>query len=472
MAESLLARVYPKTLKAVETYHTETTVSLIPEKENKSESEGKIEIITPYEGGAYFRPYAISDIERQRKQKKWQRGDKIKIGHLYIEDVKGNVEFASPLPRHPAINAEDVIPVNISLLGTRRELTADKKSSNWTVAYTPKIPKNPLVQIDAEVWDEDALTENMAHRKGNDRRRDDIAIAKQMRVKMDIRQTLKVRLYVTIDVPRSQSHDKPLVIEEMQLDWPIATAYKLVDLAVGDEKKVVFYDPTEQGVIRWHDVEMAYQGEPDGMGGVWRFSAEPITLTISTPGEIYMHEKLTGKFSVKVPYLLSGLRLAFFNAIGYMEEVDQHSLVKSAFTVDIKRFFEMRTYSPRQQLHFQNVLVEEARVDDVKSLLADLGLDFKQPIELNTPNQYLLHATKRHLASKLEVWILMMGTHHTTFREDSIQGDVVYTSPLTAGHTTFVICCEASFDSRYLTWLISKIHMKLKERFRHVSTVG
>ena len=85
---------------------------------------------------------------------------------------------------------------------------------------------------------------------------------------------------------------------------------------------------------------------------------------------------LDGQVKVAVNRLLSGLDARLYDATGKLRghpRVARQSLVTTKFELTLDDAFARRTLSPHQQLHFDEVIPAETRIDDIMMALKNLG---------------------------------------------------------------------------------------------------
>jgi hypothetical protein len=84
---------------------------------------------------------------------------------------------------------------------------------------------------------------------------------------------------------------------------------------------------------------------------------------------------------------------------------------------------------------------------------------------------YGLVAYKTEGKDEMKLWIYARGTVSATDRETIIPGGKTYKTTITSGNMELDMHAEMSGDVRKLTGVMNAIHISLKERFRHVSTI-
>lgn len=265
------------------------------------------------------------------------------------------------------------------------------------------------------------------------------------------------------------------------------------------------------------------------------YKSQQMWLMVEEPAEFFDTNFLEGSFKVTMPMLLSGMHLekskwaeGLTTRLGvrrsnaeWEPDISQKSDITVGFKANILELFQQRKYSPFQMIYFPDLVLNDRRIADILNLLNDLHFRFlnysdKLPqlsVELNGENgangaanghalngnsangnpqnghhyythngaaqngveetvkKHLIYAEREEGAGKLQLWFVLEGESAKSTREKSILGDHTFKTDYFSGNTSVYIRGQLSGDSDRVIDVISDIHTKLKERFRHVSTV-
>jgi hypothetical protein len=209
-------------------------------------------------------------------------------------------------------------------------------------------------------------------------------------------------------------------------------------------------------------------------------------LTIEQPGELYPEsqteaqddegvfggEILMGEVEVEIPgYLLSGMEARLYDGTGRLVEGPPlHRLTRLVvqFRLILDDIFSRRVLSPRQHLHFDQVIPHEMRVLDVLTALADRGFRIIEKLPKEPNENTLVHfiKAKRPTGSDtLMLWLVMDGKRSTTRRETQIPGGQRYTSIFESGELIVHMVGQLPGKSRALTEEMNALQQALRERF-------
>jgi hypothetical protein len=127
-------------------------------------------------------------------------------------------------------------------------------------------------------------------------------------------------------------------------------------------------DPTEDDAA---DADEADLGDND----VWRLCSNKMQLYIEQPGQLRSESLLRGQMEVEVESeLLSGLDARLFDALGHRQARGTLSLQTTLtvdFSVVLEDEFNRRFMSATHTLHFDEVVPDNARIDDINAALRE-----------------------------------------------------------------------------------------------------
>lgn len=212
--------------------------------------------------------------------------------------------------------------------------------------------------------------------------------------------------------------------------------------------------------------------ETDESEAAIRTYASPVmSLLVQQPGEIYREEKLKARVDVRIPRLLSGMTARLYDGTGqrskdYAPEV--MSEVSTTIEMTLGDAFADRVVSTSQHLHFDEVLLNSARVGDIKNALTADGFEhyFERQVSQD-PDVRMLFYRRREGADILEVGYLLEGTRYTTQRETVVGGET-FTTSLDSGDLKVHSYGTLRRSSREITRAMNRLHQVLRTQFTHV----
>jgi hypothetical protein len=213
-------------------------------------------------------------------------------------------------------------------------------------------------------------------------------------------------------------------------------------------------------------------GERDEQGAVIRTYASPtMSLLIQQPGELYQEKELKATVDVWIPRLLSGMSARLYGGTGrhakeYTPEVA--SEVSTQIRVILGDAFADRIVSTSQHLHFDEVTLDSARIEDIKNALVADGFEhYHERLVSSDPEIRLLFYRRREGADHLQLGYLLEGTQYTTERETVIGGET-FTTSLQSGDLRVYSYGTMRRSSREITRAMNRLHQVLRTQFAHV----
>jgi len=262
----------------------------------------------------------------------------------------------------------------------------------------------------------------------------------------------------------------PPVITYACIEWPHMDYRK---------RQGIRHDP-ENRVLEWVDKEVMQQTSHDAF-------ETTLAVQITHPIELYQMGHIKGQIRVQFEgQIFSGLDVAYFDATGQQcphGNERKPEMVKSttvAINLDIvpNAIFERRPFYPYRRLEFEGVKPDPDRLNDIISLLADLGLEdidaqsffyFGHPVTLEeaiSRGGALItgHSHKRNLKVQLRV----KGSPQTIRRQRK-NGKRIDRMQVPAGQLQITLRGETKGESPLeLSRLLNQIQHLLKERFSFV----
>lgn len=481
--KSIFARVTPQKIKLSELYKYEADISANPYTRHEGTPSGCIEMVIPYDGEKYFTIQAFRDIEHQMTNAWDQNHLEARIGYIgYINHAKTDLEKLLDLNFHHNVIPLD-IPVRGEGLNDSDSLWDDCHACKFTQSYKPDWPDTTPLQIRVNIFDEDIISELQVgevldNLQDNRVKQMVDSIAQQVGFKRSLIFSFDLILALP-GIIGSSNDGEPPILTQMAIEWPVATSHRLVHLMIeeseGDKNVPITYDPTK-GVIEWGDIPFLSPLEKSQGTNLYTYRTPSMMMIVEQPGELYQQEFLKGEIKIEIPRLFSGLQVACFGSEGSKSQI--HTISKTTIstdlTISLEDCFERKTFSPYQHLQFEGVILNEMRVNDIKTLLEDQGFESNSR-QLNSSDQgterFIVFGAKTVEMETLSLWMLIEGTRSKTTRQKKIPGGQTFTTDVVTGHMTIYMRGELQGNSANLTHVMNKIQKHLKERFRHVSTI-
>ena len=260
--------------------------------------------------------------------------------------------------------------------------------------------------------------------------------------------------------------------------------FELVD-ETSQETGILFYenDPEhltyelECGVIKWGNIgfdELPEKpGDPKGSKSLVCY----LELTVDRPGELYGLGQLEGQLQITLPALLSGLGIDYFGADGKKaipQDAKMSSVLAADFVLNVEDRFFQKTFAPYQCIQFDGVVLDDMRIENIQTLLRDLGFRGIEKDNLsdqkagNETTRWFINAKQRKGLASLELTLLAEGTKIVTHRQKGVAGGPIYTTDVETGHTTIHLYGQQRGENKDLQAIMQQVRKQLKQQFRHV----
>lgn len=173
-----------------------------------------------------------------------------------------------------------------------------------------------------------------------------------------------------------------LIKERCKLSYPVIEAWPSIHYAnvrgprlEAREQQGARFDQ-EDGVLKWTQVI------PFEMDVEARAYLTSLSFLVNRPVELYRQPDLSGRVQVILnDRALSGLNVAYFNALGGSTRVpvEKKSQIWIRFDhITLRQVFRRREFRARRSLQFEGIKPDYNRLEDIKGMLADLGLEHIQ----------------------------------------------------------------------------------------------
>ena len=462
-AGSVFVRARLKRARIREWYSYFQEISENAVRKMEKDPEGRIDLELPYDGDRYFSRQARGDI-RHARDLGAAPGTEALVGHLVLTGFEhANLDGLLDLgPIHGSV------PIRVPIAGLpdpgdADPLIADRCACVLSHDYQPgtRHLKVLPVDVDAKLHDPDD-----AHFRPPKTESDFAGRRLQMLRQVGFLPELQLQMTVRLDVPRELADGARAKIRQVFISWPTHTSLQSLHLRVDGKTHPLRYNPKREG-LEWSDVTMICGRDP-GAGEIRSFSSPEMVLTIPQPGELYQQPSLDGQVKVTVNRLLSGMDARLFDATGASRGrsgVMRQSLITTNFRLILDDAFARRILSPHQQLHFDEVIPAETRIDDIKMALKNLGFKVADPWPDHGPEKRWLWASRAEGPEKLELVLYAEGKQHTSKRQRRVPGGITYHTKLDSGELRIYVYGKLSGNSGPVVQEMNALREALRERF-------
>jgi hypothetical protein len=458
-----------KSAKIKERYFYHQEISLNDSYELRQRPSGEIKLVLPYDGDQYFTRQASDDVARARRHGA-DRDDAL-VGFLALSGYE-NTDLGSVLKldeNHGSYPIEMRLP---AAQGPNEAdpLLADKSSCVTTIEYAPQdaLRRAFPVQLDIKVDDPDNadIPWPPPHISGG--------LNSNIMRQVDFLPGLSLIVNVRLAMPRKLADGARATVKEVFIGWPTRTSLSSLRLKVADKAQPFWYNPerADGGGLEWRDVPMSAGPEPGG-GEVNYFHSAPMTLFISKPGDLYYQETLSGQVDVTVNRLLSRADARLFDATGRLcrrPACELESAISTTFSLTLDDAFTRRLRTPYQQMHFDEVILTSARVDDISTALRNRGFTVAAaPDRGSQPDgeapSWWLKADRAQGPDKLTLLIYAAGKRYRTRRQRSVEGGIGYQTMIESGDLQLYVYGFLHGDSKTVVREMNALRRALRERF-------
>jgi hypothetical protein len=512
VSETLYARAAPEKVEITEEYSVTQEISTNPLWE-PGPSEGRVEIVVPYDGRAYFTREAADDVKKGIQT--GHREGVAVIGQLLLSDYARTGDLRSVMRLH---RNSGVIPIEVTVPSDAEgldQLTSDRQACLISYDYRPEDPEVRPIQLNVELRDPDTLTLEVVDILAQSGEIDLPAAIRWLRKSVGFTGGLELNMSVQLDIPvKPQGKRLTPRIALMSVDWPAITSLSSTTLELNhmasedenrDDRHPVRYNPVLRR-LEWEDIPMPEEESPDedddadDSARARLFKSVDMRLMIGHPGELFgasasiQDQMLKLHAEVEIPdYLLSGLEAQLFDATGDWQrrprpdargDLDRPSerypwepklttrvCIDTEYRMD--DMFAKRTFKPYQQFMFDDVIPEESRITDIITVLRNAKFEIYHPNAWAIPDafQWLLQATRRQGPDTLTLLIAVEGEKFKMERTQ-IMGDqrIKVSRDKESGRITLSILGTVPREHGGLGSEINRLHQALRDRFRFLQT--
>lgn len=433
--------------------------------------EGHIRLVLPYDGHRYFSRQARRDIAHAHHLGA-DPGTEALVGHLVLTDFE-HANLDSLVDQGPTRGS---VPIRVPIAGLPGAgepdpLVADSRNCVVSHEYKPDTRhlKVDPVDVDAQLNDPDdtqlddlGTAPFLFSSVDSDRDSERLRIMRQVGFLRQLRLHLTVRL----DVPRTLAAEAKATVRQVFISWPTHTSLHSLNLLVDGESNRVRYNPEREG-LEWSDIPMAPEADSDA-GEICTFRSPAMDLVIPQPGELYQQVSLDGEVKVAVDRLLSGMDARLYDATGTLAgypRLARESLVTTNFRLILGDAFARRTLSSHQQLHFDEVIPAETRIDDIKMALKNLGFKVADPWPEHGPGRRWLSAERTEGPDTLGLVLYVEGKQHKSRRQRRVPGGMTYRTDLDSGELRIYVYGWLAGNSCPVVHEVNALREALHERF-------
>ena len=446
-----------------ELYYYRQEISLNPSRSVRRDPVGHVEFVLPLDGEKYFTRQAYGDAIRAYGHGADRDADAI-VGFLGLTGHE-KTDLSSVL----GLEERHAFPIRAPLPQAADPhqadpLLADRSACVISHAYRP----TQAVQVDVFIDIDDPDTSEIPLRPAN--ANDRTSIMRQI----DFKPGLSLTVTVQLVVPGGLMDDAIPKVTGVFVGWPTRTSLQSLQLQIAGASHPFRYNPERAGGggLEWRDVPMTAEQTPDG-GDHRVFRSPPMILSIPRPGELYRQETLSGEVELTVDRLLSGTSARLFDSRGMMcqPSLETRSVVATEFSVLLEDAFARRTLSPSQQMHFDEVIPDEMRLDDIMTVLRirgfeveDLRLPGTTPPDADSMRRWL-GARRAHGPYSMSILLYVEGTRYQTRRERQVPGGMKYETSVDSGELRIYAIGWLPRDSEPIVREMNALRQDLHERF-------
>jgi len=470
-------RARPKTVLVEEKYEVRQEVSRNPDIALESGASGIIKIEVPYDGHHHVTRAALDDARRWSKQHPDPPTETVGgIGHLVmtghtdtdLAEVTGQSGRTVALPL--------LIPIKSAELRSDTALIADRFTLRHEVGYrpAPHRPKVVPVKLEIDVTDPGTISGRQIHSDGNAISSSQQLIAFQRYLELSI----TVQVYVAGRKNWNPPHHP--VVRRMRLVPPagLSLALSAVEVTYNDEPCLVQQDVTGTG-LQWFDITTTLHRVPKEDSS-WYYHTPQMLVRIYQPGELFSAREMVVYAEVETEgVLLSGTDVRLFDARGRQtrgprDPLVVRSRVEAETTVVLDDAFAKRVFEPQLTFHFDEVIPDSVRIEDIRLALRDLQFAVKaEPVAETRVGKAptviaSLTATRGDPDDALWLWLVVLGRIQRTQRRSQHPGGRRFTSKLDSGDLTLVVFGDVPRDSRKLVHDVNALQVGLRDQFRRV----
>jgi hypothetical protein len=461
-ADRIYARARLESAKIEEKYFFRQFIGQNGWAERRDDPIGKIELELPYDGDKYLTRQAFADIERGRAQ----HSTSARVGYLTLTGYQDtDLDSVLDLARSYGSTPIDLPLGPAAAKGGGDELVADRTVCRMSCTYKPAMRLRDMYPLEIVLRLHDPDTAGFTHRTEPE---DSDAERSRIMQHVGFRPELLLEVIVRLHVPRDLAQQAKVGVSHVRVEWPTHTSLGLLAVTADGERCRLRYNP-ELESLEWFDIPMAAE-QHGGSGDFVTFASPSMELSIPQPGELYETPRLKGHIAVTIDRLLSGTDARLFDATGRQEsrlQPELKSVVDCDFTFILNDAFAWRKLTPYQQMHFDEVIPNEMRIDDIKNALVNLGYRVTggPHYSVATESWWQLTASRTEGPERLWLDLLVEGRRYKARRRRQVPGGLTYQTNLESGDMRIYVYGTLTGDSQPVVHDVNALRRALDERF-------
>lgn len=445
-----------------ERHYYRQEISLNPSLRPRRDPSGHVKLLLPFDGEKYFTRQAYRDAMRA-----CDRGADRNAG-AFVGFLALTSHEKTDLSNELGLEERHAWPIWVRLPPGPDEhqvdpLLTDRSACVVSCDYLPtqSFPADVVIEID------DPDTSDIPPGPASATER--VRIMRQI----DFKPGLSLSMTVQLNTPRKLTDGAAAKVTGVFIGWPTRTSLRSLELHIAGQPHSFRYNPERAGGggLEWRDVPMTAEPPPAG-GEIRLFRSPPMILSIPRPGELYRQERLSGEVEVTIDRLLSGTRGRLFDSTGKQcphPRLETETVVATEFSVLLEDAFARRTQSPSQQMHFDEVIPDPMRLDDIMTALRTRGFKVVGPEPITAPpadsDGWWLRAQRPHGPDQLSMLLYVEGTRHRTRRERQVPGGMKYDTSVDSGELRIYAYGGLPRESRSVIREMNELRRALHERF-------
>ncbi len=477
MAQNVVyARATPKSISFKENYSYSSEISRNPSSQQNTDPTGQLAIEIPYDGENYFSRSALEDVKRQETAT--LSGDpNACIGYMVFPNSQhSDLDVRYSLRDHDGSLSLE-IPLRQAQIASDDDLISDRFCARLDFDYNPRSLEVYPFNIEIDVFDEESIQQHL--QQGDENLTERIARESMSRgFEPHLLFVVNVALVLPSRLGSKLSNTvSKISLKSFSLEWPFPTSQSYVSVFVEKQAVSLIYNPY-QARIEWGGIQFGDGQKQEGTGS-YVLSLPQMLLVVKQPGELYKKRTLKGRMVVDVPWLLSDVDATFYDVRGEKSNVNIETATQMVVDFDLypDDSFARKIYAPYQHIHFEGLILEEARVADIRKALQDLGFDIRDDHVHSERDSSDASALKyctifgQRAEGPRSILLLLQaeGRVSNVTRERERYGSERFTTNVRAGQTVVYLRAEMSGDVTRLTHVLNEVQRLLKERlYRHV----
>lgn len=428
-------RAVPKRVAITESYAYEQGRIRDDDLNLAKPPEAQVEVLVPYDGNRFVTEETIRDAHNQRS--KYGDASPVQIGHLVFAGAeRTDLRKRPDVSRHGSLSTSYSTPLHLPLDLTKEpsEILNTGTAAVAAFTYSPEPPQLVPIRVMLKADDDAAFSKDPSSE-----------------TKLQFGSSLRLQFTIVLQVPiadgaYTNAKDFPSRID-VGVQWPTSTSLKSIavsdrDLEADTEEKNTASEPKN---LRYnpHSRQIEWTDTPDlevKEEGGERIVHAQLTYFIDLlhPGELKNQRKLKGSVRVCMSdFLLSGLEVCVADGLGQFSEstsVKTETFLKTQFAFSLDDVFESRDLNPYYRVHFDGVIPNKNRIEDIKLAFENRG--FKLTEERSSTKEkllWLLKFTRKVGVDTMELTALVKGEEYRGEVQTETEGGETYRAEQRSG---------------------------------------